>query len=429
MSTSAKPKKTKKKSKSKKKDAGGKEKSTGAPQVDQLLARVSALEAENDHLRKISGTEEDTLGGTTTPPQATAAAPDLDMSAWDDYGLQDLVINSLAKLKFTAPTDIQHECLPAAIIGNADIVGAAQTVRYQPDTLLLHPNKPTSVCPHMLLMQGSGKTLAFGLPIINYLVTEAQARAASPDSDPDADGASADPGHDPRTSLRALILCPTRELALQVADHISAVAKPLCIRVAAIVGGISAQKQARLLRYRPPIVVATPGRLWDLMRSGAEHLANLRHLAFLVLDEADRMITRGHYEELAHILSHIPKRREAVLSGGRRGADAPDIRPDGVVQTAGGVAGDSVLTQQATLAGTLRTYVFSATLTLPDGVKARLQRGKGGSKGSSAGATLESLMETLDFRGKPKVRVCQLACLLGCLLLSMLRKTRRAVQC
>lgn len=262
-------------------------------------------------------------------------------------------------------------------------------------------------------MQGSGKTLAFGLPIINYLVTEAQARAASPDNEPeDGDGRAAQAGGDPRTALRALILCPTRELALQVADHISAIAKPLCVRVAAIVGGISPQKQARLLRYCPPIVVATPGRLWDLMRSGAEHLVNLRHLAFLVLDEADRMITRGHYEELTHILSHIPKRREAVL--GRRGADNPGVRADGVVQTTSGAAGDLVLTQQATLAGTLRTYVFSATLTLPDGVKARLQRGKGGSKGSSAGATLESLMETLDFRGKPKVCAGAPSCITVC---------------
>lgn len=256
------------------------------------------------------------------------------------------------------------------------------------------------------VVQGSGKTLAFGLPIINFLVKEAQARAEEAADEPGAKPDSDTPepsGTDARSSLRALILCPTRELALQVADHLSAIAKPLCIRVAAIVGGISVQKQARLLRYRPPIVVATPGRLWDLMRSGSQHVACLRHLAFLTLDEADRMVARGHYEELTHILSHIPKRREALL-GKRRGAADPESRADGVVETHSGAAGDSVLTQQATLAGTLRTYVFSATLTLPDGVKARLQRGKGGSKGSSAGATLESLMETLDFRGKPKAR-------------------------
>lgn len=251
-----------------------------------------------------------------------------------------------------------------------------------------------------LCLQGSGKTLAFGLPIINFLVNEAQARAAEADDDPEVD-APALPGGDVRTSLRALILCPTRELAIQVADHLGVIAKPLRIRVAAIVGGISPQKQARLLRYRPPIVVATPGRLWDLMRSGTEHVVNLRHLAFLVLDEADRMVARGHYEELAHILGHIPKRQQDLLRTQRgRGAE---VGLDGVVQTTTGTAGDSVVTQQTTLAGTLRTYVFSATLTLPDALKARLQRGKGGSKGSGAGATLDSLMDKLEFRGKPKV--------------------------
>lgn len=94
--------------------------------MDELLARVSVLEAENAQLRQIS--EPDDTPVASTPPPQTAAVPELDMSAWDDYGLQDLVISSLAKQKFTAPTDIQHECLPAAIIGHADIVGAAQTV-------------------------------------------------------------------------------------------------------------------------------------------------------------------------------------------------------------------------------------------------------------------------------------------------------------
>eukprot|EP00892_Ulva_mutabilis_P007776 jgi/Ulvmu1/5370/UM022_0164.1 len=247
-------------------------------------------------------------------------------------------------------------------------------------------------------MQGSGKTLAFGLPIINYLVNEAQARAAEAADEPES---GAPPDGDIRTSLRALILCPTRELAIQVAAHLGAIAKPLSIRVAAIVGGISAQKQARLLRYRPPIIVATPGRLWDLMRSGTQHVVQLRHLAFLVLDEADRMVARGHYEELAHILGQIPKRREYLVRNQGDGGAA--FASDGVMQTMGGSGGDSVVTQQATLAGPLRTYVFSATLTLPDALKSRLQRGKGGSKGSGAGATLSSLVDKLEFRGKPKV--------------------------
>ena len=112
-------------------------------------------------------------------------------------------------------------------------------------------------------MQGSGKTLAFGLPILTFLVAEARRRAAHP---PETGSAT------PRDKLRALVLCPTRELATQVAAHLTAVAKPLAVRVVAIVGGVSAQKQERLLGYKPPVVVATPGRLWDVMRGGSAHL-------------------------------------------------------------------------------------------------------------------------------------------------------------
>ena len=79
-------------------------------------------------------------------------------------------------------------------------------------------------------------------------------------------------------------------------EHLQAVARPNGIWVVPIVGGISPPKQARLLRVRPEVVVATPGRLWELMRDGEPHLADLRSLAFLVLDEADRMVQQGHFQ-------------------------------------------------------------------------------------------------------------------------------------
>ena len=245
-------------------------------------------------------------------------------------------------------------------------------------------------------MQGSGKTLAFALPIINFLVKEALSNAEEATTS-DSERAS-------RTALRALILCPTRELALQVAKDMSAAARTLCVRVVALVGGISPQKQARLLAYEPPIIVATPGRLWDLMQSGAAHLVELRHLNFLVLDEADRMVAQGHYEELTHILSHIPKGRKDICSPEGHTVQSQQDSEKGIITSVGGAAGDEIQTSQQVLVGALRTYVFSATLALPEQLKAKLQRGGSGSRGSRAGATLESLMHRLTFRGKPKVR-------------------------
>ncbi len=75
-----------------------------------------------------------------------------------------------------------------------------------------------------------------------------------------------------------------------------AVAKPAGVAVVPIVGGMAVQKQSRLLSYRPPVVVATPGRLWELMRDGQEHLTDMTGLSFLVLDEADRMLQQGHFQ-------------------------------------------------------------------------------------------------------------------------------------
>lgn len=89
-----------------------------------------------------------------------------------------------------------------------------------------------------------------------------------------------------------LIMCP----AWQVCQHLEAIAKPAGVAVVPILGGMAMQKQARLLSYRPPVVVATPGRLWELMRDGQEHLTDLAGLSFLVLDEADRMLQQGHFQ-------------------------------------------------------------------------------------------------------------------------------------
>eukprot|EP00123_Amoebidium_parasiticum_P017639 comp23927_c0_seq1/m.42244 comp23927_c0_seq1/g.42244 ORF comp23927_c0_seq1/g.42244 comp23927_c0_seq1/m.42244 type:complete len:664 (-) comp23927_c0_seq1:73-2064(-) len=140
---------------------------------------------------------------------------------------------------------------------------------------------------------GSGKTLAFGLPIIQWIMQArgdpklAQVMAARP--------------------LLGLILCPTRELAIQVKDHISVAARFTGIKVVAITGGIAPEKQIRLLSGKPEIVVGTPGRFYELAKKH-EHLSDLSRVRYLVLDEADRMVERNHYEELFSILAMLPPR-------------------------------------------------------------------------------------------------------------------------
>ncbi|XP_050355828.1 ATP-dependent RNA helicase DDX24 [Nymphalis io] len=105
--------------------------------------------------------------------------------------------------------------------------------------------------------------------------------------------------------LYCLILTPTRELALQISRHLIAVAKYTGIKVATIVGGMAAVKQERVLRTGPEIVVATPGRLWELLNQGQPHLQQLPTVKFLAIDETDRMIERGHFEELQPLLERI----------------------------------------------------------------------------------------------------------------------------
>lgn len=112
---------------------------------------------------------------------------------------------------------------------------------------------------------------------------------------------------DPNQSkpLYALILTPTRELAVQVRDHLVAAAKYTNIHVAAIFGGMAIVKQQRVLSKCPEIVVATPGRLWELLNEGNAHLNKLETINFLVVDETDRMIEKGHFDELKLILERL----------------------------------------------------------------------------------------------------------------------------
>ncbi|KAI4905480.1 hypothetical protein NFI96_028114, partial [Prochilodus magdalenae] len=162
--------------------------------------------------------------------------------------------------------------------------------------------------------------------------------------------------------LLGLVLTPTRELAVQVKHHIDAVAQFTGIRTALLVGGMAPQKQDRMLKRRPEIVIATPGRLWEMVQEKHPHLRNLRQLRCLVIDEADRMVEKGHFAELEKLLellntSHFNPKRQ--------------------------------------------TFVFSATLTMVHSLPTRVLQKKG--KKKEERNKLELLMEKVGIKSKPKV--------------------------
>lgn len=228
------------------------------------------------------------------------------------------MLKALREDTFTAPTPIQALALPHAIRDRLDIVGAAET--------------------------GSGKTLAFSIPILHHILQSLQS----------SDLAEEGPV--------ALILEPTRELALQVKKHILAAARYTNIKVVTVVGGMAPQKQARLLKRKPEIVIATPGRLWEMIEEGEEHLSRLPFVQQLVVDEADRMIEKGHFEELTKILAFIN--------------------------------GENSSHQ------TRQTYVFSATLSLTHSGPQRHIKKK---RKKESGNKLDELVERIGIKGKPKV--------------------------
>lgn len=198
------------------------------------------------------------------PQASTSTVPDLpvlpnppaSMKAWAELGLHPALLHSLPS---ATPTPIQSAVLPPAL--TSSILATAPT--------------------------GSGKTLAFALPILHSLLT------TRPDS----------------YTPQALILLPTRELALQVVQHIKSACTAVngkssnpIVSVAAIVGGMSSQKQDRILARGVHIVVGTPGRLWDVIQTNETLKEQLGSLRFLVLDEADRLVQPGSFKEVERIL-------------------------------------------------------------------------------------------------------------------------------
>ncbi|EXJ89503.1 hypothetical protein A1O3_02570 [Capronia epimyces CBS 606.96] len=199
--------------------------------------------------------------------------PRTDVSAWKDLGLSPTTLSQLARQGFSNPTPIQKAAIPAILQGH-DVIGKAVT--------------------------GSGKTLAFGIPIFeSWLATEHFA----------VNGPAK-----VKDSILALILAPTRELALQLNRHLN----ELCIglenhpRVCAVTGGLSVYKQQRQL-VSADIVVATPGRLWEVMNDATTDqetsslMDRLKKIKFLAVDEADRLLSEGHFKEVENILDALDR--------------------------------------------------------------------------------------------------------------------------
>jgi ATP-dependent RNA helicase RhlE len=178
------------------------------------------------------------------------------------FGLSDPLVRGILATGYTAPTEIQSQAIPTAIEGR-DIIGCAQT--------------------------GTGKTAAFVLPILDRLNHEPKAK---------------------KPVTRALILTPTRELALQVEQAIRGYGRFVDLRTLAVYGGVNIKTQLRKLKRGVDIVVATPGRLMDHMGRGS---VDLKHIEVFVLDEADRMLDMGFIRDVQKIVSVLPKKRQTML--------------------------------------------------------------------------------------------------------------------
>jgi ATP-dependent RNA helicase RhlE len=185
--------------------------------------------------------------------------------SFKNLSLIEPILNSLSKVGYTTPTPIQEKSIPV-ILSNRDLLGCAQT--------------------------GTGKTAAFTIPILQLMHLDAQSHPSS------------------GRELQTLILTPTRELAIQIGESIRDYGSNLNLSHHVIFGGVSQVNQVNALRKGVDIVVATPGRLIDLIQQG--HLT-LRHIRYFVLDEADRMLDMGFIRDVQRIITKLPAKRQSLF--------------------------------------------------------------------------------------------------------------------
>lgn len=205
-----------------------------------------------------------------------------DGSPWSSFSLHPHLQHAMQNAAFDQPTEIQSNTLSALIVS----VDASSGCAIMDTTRDVIGTAPT----------GSGKTLAFGLPILHTLLCEEDSQ-------------------EPHRTISALILVPTRELGLQVGDHLMAVARGSPVRIITLIGGIALPKQERLLGKQVDVLIATPGRLSKFVKEG-ENLQiseRLKGVRFLVLDEVDRMTEAHHFKELEDVFALLSTSRQTFV--------------------------------------------------------------------------------------------------------------------
>ncbi len=185
------------------------------------------------------------------------------LTSFESFGLAEPITRALAQEKYVTPTPIQTQTIPLAL-ARRDVIGIAQT--------------------------GTGKTAAFALPILHHLF--------------------AAPRRPERKTCRALVLSPTRELSGQILDSFRAYGRHLRISATLVIGGVPMGRQVRDLMNGVDVLVATPGRLLDLVRANALRLGEVD---FLVLDEADRMLDMGFIHDIRKIVAKLPAARQTLF--------------------------------------------------------------------------------------------------------------------
>tara|TARA_R110000868_G_scaffold169332_3_gene404333 strand:+ start:441 stop:2345 length:1905 start_codon:yes stop_codon:yes gene_type:complete len=182
------------------------------------------------------------------------------MTKFEALGLKQSILNAITDMGFETPSDVQEQAIPILLESDTDLVALAQT--------------------------GTGKTAAFGFPLIQKIDAESR-------------------------TTQGLILSPTRELCLQITNEMQAYSKyERNINVVAIYGGASITEQARQIKRGAQIIVATPGRMKDMMSRG---LVDITKIDYCVLDEADEMLNMGFFEDIKEILSDTPKEKNTWL--------------------------------------------------------------------------------------------------------------------
>ena len=197
------------------------------------------------------------------------------LNSFNEFGLAEPITRALTEEKYVTPTPIQAQAIPL-LVGGRDLIGIAQT--------------------------GTGKTAAFALPILNRLA----ANRIRPE----------------RKSCRVLVLSPTRELSGQILDSFRAYGRHLRLQTALTIGGVSMGKQVRAMLNGVDVLVATPGRLLDLVQSNAVRLSGVE---VFVLDEADRMLDMGFIHDIRKIVAKLPARRQTLLFSATMPQDIADL--------------------------------------------------------------------------------------------------------